>query len=243
MPTTRPGRKRNMADGIARTLRVKILSGQYTVGDRLPTEQSLAAEFGVNRATLREAVKKLEMLGLVTVQQRVGIRVRDYLADSGLELLQYLVETAVETDRLDLTLLDNLLEARRFFYAEIARMTAWRATDDVRAEVAGCIARVLSAEEPHAFLTADLDLVTTLARGSQNVVVRLVFNSIAALYREHFDLFTAFYAGRLEERRPFYAALQAAIDARDGKAAARLVRETFDEDDHRILAIAHALVG
>ena len=129
MPSPRVPRKRNMAEGIARTLRVKILSGEYGVGDRLPTEQALATGFGVNRATLREAVKKLEMLGLVTVQQRVGIRVRDYLADSGLELLQYLVETAVETDRLDVTLLDNLLEARRFFYSEIARLTARRATD------------------------------------------------------------------------------------------------------------------
>jgi GntR family transcriptional repressor for pyruvate dehydrogenase complex len=232
-----------MAEGIARTLRVKILSGEYRVGDRLPTEATLASEYGVNRATLREAVKKLEMLGLVTVQQRVGIRVRDYLQDSGLELLQYLVETAVATDRLDLTLLDNLLEARRFFYAEIARMTARRATDEQRAEVSRRIDDVLAATDPQAFLTADLAVVTALARGSQNVVVLLVFNSIAKLYRDHFDLFTAFYAGRIDERRPFYAALQLAIDARDGREAARLVRATFDEDDARILAIAQALVG
>jgi GntR family transcriptional repressor for pyruvate dehydrogenase complex len=232
-----------MAEGIARTLRVKILSGEYRVGERLPTEQALATEFDVNRATLREAVKKLEMLGLVTVQQRVGIRVRDYLADSGLELLQYLVETAVETDRLDLTLLDNLLEARRFFYAEIARMAARRAPDDVRAEITRRIDAVLAATDPQAFLAADLAVVTALAIGSQNVAVRLLFNSIATLYRDHFDLFTAFYAGRLDERRPFYVALQAALDARDGKQAARLVRETFDEDDQRILSIARALVG
>lgn len=243
MPATRPGRKRNMAEGIARTLRVKILSGEYGVGDRLPTEQALATEYGVNRATLREAVKKLEMLGLVTVQQRVGIRVRDYLADSGLELLQYLVDTAVETDRLDLTLLENLLEARRFFYAEIARMSARRASDDMRTEIAARIAEVTAAEEPQTFLVADLAVVTALARASQNVVVLLVFNSIAKLYRDHFDLFTAFYAGRLDERRPFYVALQGALDARDGKEAARLVRETFEEDDTRILAIARALVG
>ena len=37
MPATRSGHKRNMAEGIARTLRVKILSGEYGVGDRLPT--------------------------------------------------------------------------------------------------------------------------------------------------------------------------------------------------------------
>lgn len=232
-----------MAEGIARTLRVKILSGEYRVGERLPTEQALAQEFGVNRATLREAVKKLEMLGLVTVQQRVGIRVRDYLADSGLELLQYLVETAVATDKLDLTLLDNLLEARRFFYAEIARMAARRAPDDVRADISRRIDAVLAATDPQTFLAADLAVVTALAIGSENVAVRLLFNSIAKLYRDHFDLFTAFYAGRLDERRPFYVALQAALDARDGKQAARLVRETFDDDDQRILSIARALVG
>ena len=105
------------------------------------------------------------------------------------------------------------------------------------------IEEVLAADDPQAFLVADLAVVTTLARGSQNVVVRLVFNSIAKLYRDHFDLFATFYAGHLEERRPFYSALRAAVEARDGKEAARLVQDTFDKDDERILAIARALVG
>lgn len=236
-------RKRNMAEGIARTLRVKILGGDYSPGDRLPTETALAEDFGVNRATLREAIKKLEMLGLVTVQQRTGIHVRDYWQDSGLELLRFLVEAAVERDTLDLALLEDLLEARRFFYAEIARLSAVRADAESLARLDEAVDEVLRADEAAAFLAADLAVVQILARASGNLAIRLVFNSFVTLYRDHFDLFTAFYVTGIEERKGFYVELRERIRARQADEVSRLVSATFEEEDARILAVAKALTG
>ena len=230
-----------MAEGIARTLRVKILGGDYVPGDRLPTETSLAEDFGVNRATLREAIKKLEMLGLVTVQQRTGIHVRDFWQDSGLELLRFLIEAAVEKDTLDLDLLEDTLEARRFFYAEVARLSAKRANADSLAALDAAVDEVLSAELAGPFLAADLKVVETLARSSGNLVIRLVFNSFVTLYRDHFDLFAAFYVNGIEARRGFYLALKERIHKGQAVEVARLVISTFEEEDARILSIARAL--
>jgi len=242
MRPSRGAEKRNRAEGIARDLRVRILSGEHRPGDRLPTEQALAEAFGVNRATLREAVKKLEMLGLITVRQRAGIRVRDYWADSGLELLGYLLEAAIETDRLDVDLLADVLEARRLFYAEVARLTALRADDARIEELEAHVEAVHAASDPVGFLAADLALVTCLARSADNAVIRLLFNSFANLYRDHVDLFAAFYADRLEQRKPFYDGLLAAVRAHDSEAAARLARESFEADDEAVVALARALV-
>jgi DNA-binding FadR family transcriptional regulator len=230
-----------MAEGIARTLRVKILGGDYVPGDRLPTETSLAEDFGVNRATLREAIKKLEMLGLVTVQQRTGIHVRDYWQDSGLELLRFLIEAAVEKDTLDVDLLEDTLEARRFFYAEVARLSAKRADAESLVALDAAVEEVIGAEVAATFLAADLKVVETLARASGNLVIRLVFNSFVTLYRDHFDLFAAFYVTGIEARRGFYLSLKEHIHKGQAVEVARLVISTFEEEDARILSVARAL--
>jgi GntR family transcriptional repressor for pyruvate dehydrogenase complex len=242
MPTVRPAKKRNRAEGIARTLRIKILSGEFGPGDRLPTEQALAEAYGVNRATLREAVKKLEMLGLVTVQQRTGIRVRDYWLDAGIELLMYLMETAVATDRLDPQLLESVLEIRRLFYAEIARLTALRGQDDVLARLEERGQAIQAASTPEEFLHADLAFVEALALGSGNLVARLLFNTVAGLYRQNLDLFTSFYLDAVDSRKPFYRQVVSAIRGRDADTAGRLVQSGLEEEDNRLLTLARTLL-
>jgi GntR family transcriptional repressor for pyruvate dehydrogenase complex len=53
-------------------LRRAILTGQLTGGQRLPSEPELAAQFGVARSTLREALKALELSGLLHVKRGYG---------------------------------------------------------------------------------------------------------------------------------------------------------------------------
>jgi GntR family transcriptional repressor for pyruvate dehydrogenase complex len=48
----------------------ELASGRYAVGDRLPAERELSAQYNVSRPTVREAVIALEVQGLVEV--RVG---------------------------------------------------------------------------------------------------------------------------------------------------------------------------
>jgi len=56
-PMFRPVGKPRVAEEIVQQLRGLILRGEYAVGDKLPPERKLAEELGVNRASLREAIK------------------------------------------------------------------------------------------------------------------------------------------------------------------------------------------
>ena len=56
------------AEEITDILREEILRGQYRAGERLPSERDLSARFEANRGAVREAVKKLEQLGIVDVK-------------------------------------------------------------------------------------------------------------------------------------------------------------------------------
>jgi GntR family transcriptional regulator len=64
---------------LARELESRVLSGYYAMGQQLPSEPELAAELGVSRTTLREAVARLEARGLLAREHGRGT----YVANSG----------------------------------------------------------------------------------------------------------------------------------------------------------------
>jgi DNA-binding GntR family transcriptional regulator len=61
---------------LALILRERITSGQLRPGDRMPSETDLANEHGVNRSTVRRAVRELEDEGLIEVHHGYASRVR-----------------------------------------------------------------------------------------------------------------------------------------------------------------------
>src|ERR1700691_1034747 len=87
----KPVEKQRVAEEVAEQLRSLILTGQYPVGSKLPPERELSKKLRVNRASLREALKKLEHLGLVRIRQGDGTRVQDFMETGGIELVQHLL--------------------------------------------------------------------------------------------------------------------------------------------------------
>ena len=89
---------------LAKTLISEIEVGRYAVGDLMPTEFELCEQFGASRFTVREAVKRLVELGLVSRQAGVGTRVLSTQSRTGYrqvmqgmaDLQQYSAETALE---------------------------------------------------------------------------------------------------------------------------------------------------
>lgn len=75
-----------LADEIVQTVKSEIRDGVYPPGERLPTEAALGERFAVSRATVRSAIKELDVLGLVWTQQGAGtfVRLRPTVRD-GLE--------------------------------------------------------------------------------------------------------------------------------------------------------------
>src|SRR6185312_6682457 len=68
-------------------LRADILAGRYAPGDALPSERRLTDEFDAGRHAVREALKRLQQAGLVSISQGGATRVRDWRRHGGLELL------------------------------------------------------------------------------------------------------------------------------------------------------------
>src|SRR6059058_1136468 len=67
-----PVRRLKVSDSVAAQLEQLILQGEYQVGDRLPPERELAEQFGVGRSSMREALRRVETHGLITIDHGRG---------------------------------------------------------------------------------------------------------------------------------------------------------------------------
>ena len=70
-----PVLKESLSDRLARRIREMILGGDYQQGDRLPAIMEMARRFGVGHPTIREALKKLETMGVVEIRHGSGVYV------------------------------------------------------------------------------------------------------------------------------------------------------------------------
>src|SRR4051812_27937090 len=104
-----PASRTSVSDHVFAQLRDAILAGDYRPDDSLPSERDLATGFAVNRHAVREALRRLQQLGLVKVAQGGATKVLDWREHAGLDLAR----AAGAQDRLPVEqLVRDVLEMR-----------------------------------------------------------------------------------------------------------------------------------
>ena len=205
----------SLPDQVFRTLAEAVLSGRYAPGERLPGQRALAAELGVNMASLREGIKRLEQLRLIEVKHGDAMRVTDWRAQGGLDVLVY-AATA------DPDAVAALFEARRLLLREAARLAAERRTDEQAQVLLDLAAAFAGAAEEETAQGIDLAFFATVIEAAGNLVFTLILNSIRALYLEQLERFRPIVADR-ERLAPHYMAAARAIEHGEAGAAAAVV--------------------
>jgi DNA-binding FadR family transcriptional regulator len=121
-------RVRKAYEQVADQLRALIIGGQLAVGDRLPNETDLAKEFGVSRATVREALRTLSAQRLILTAKGAGGGT--YVANPGLDFISEFLQANINllTETHHITLME-LLEAREHLEVFAARLAAERRSD------------------------------------------------------------------------------------------------------------------
>ena len=207
-----------VSDQVFRELLEAVLGGRYAPGERLPGQRALARDLGVTLSSLREALKRLEQMGLVDVRHGDAMRVRDWREHGGLDVLAHLLFRA---GSVDLAVLRDVLDARALMLREVAGLAAERAGEEharrleaLAREFAGAVG---TPEERRATALVDLAFFTEVARAADNVVFDLILNAIRGIYLERLDLVpvTARPAGLASG----YARVAAAVAAGDAEAA------------------------
>jgi len=177
-----------LAERISEQIRDWILDGRYMPGDKLPPERRLASLLGVNRGSLRLALKKLEQLGLLQSRQGDGTRVRDAMQDAGIALLPHVFRAAVARDR---EVLEDVLQLRVRLCSYLAGLAALRTSAEGKARIRAIVERMEQcSRDPAAMLQLDFDLYGEYARSGRSFVGQLLLNTIRDAFERNANLFT-----------------------------------------------------
>jgi DNA-binding GntR family transcriptional regulator len=119
-----------LVDELATLIQTRVLNGEIATGTRL-RQESLAAEFGVSRTPVREALRKLQAIGLVEVQPRRGALVRAPTAREIREAYEVRAELEGLAAELAATRIRDgemrrLRVAQTLFRQSVASLLAWR---------------------------------------------------------------------------------------------------------------------
>ncbi|MBW2422969.1 MAG: FadR family transcriptional regulator [Deltaproteobacteria bacterium] len=205
---------------IAASLRDDILRGQYRCGERLPSERDLAGRFGVHRSAVREAFKRLEQLGVVTIRPG-GARVAP-LEEASLDVVSHLLAL---DDGPDPEILDQALEAMSGFRAMAARLGTERADPAQRArmlELLGTMMEPELADDDRADLVAELS--DCFVEASGNMVLRLMRRGLPSTRKRSAGALRLFNdPPKRSDVERHLARLARAIEASDGGTASESV--------------------
>ena len=124
----KPIKEKKIYEEIVEQIKQLMADGNLKPGDRLLSEREFAERLQVSRASVREAIKSLEMMAFVETRPGEGTFIRSQNSDE--IILPLAMFLAVEKSSLF-----DMFEIRRIFETATARMAAERATEDEIARI------------------------------------------------------------------------------------------------------------
>jgi DNA-binding FadR family transcriptional regulator len=229
-----PPERKSMHPQIVRDLGMRIVSGEFAPGGRLPGEAALCGQFKVSRSVLREATRVLVAKGLVVSRQRAGVIVRPrsdwHLLDP--DVLYWLIQSQRTGE-----FLATLMTVRRIFEPAAAALAARVASDEQLQGIAEAYAGMEAAGTPEELLEPDLAFHRRIAEATGNDLLAYIGNMLSLALRESIKL-SSTLPNTHALSLPRHKAILTALVHRDALAArqATLVQlEETREDISRIL--------
>jgi GntR family transcriptional repressor for pyruvate dehydrogenase complex len=113
-----------LSQKIERRIEEAIRQKKLLPGARLPSEKDLCAQFAVSRTALREALRRLSARGLISIRKGSGISVTELKIEDAINSLHLFYDLRFNSD-----LILNIIEVRRLFEPEVARLAASNRTE------------------------------------------------------------------------------------------------------------------
>ena len=218
LPSISPLLRTRLPNDLAERIKGLIQRDDYGPGDRLPSIAALARDFEVGAPTVREALKRLEMVGTVTIRHGSGVYV-------GREDDSLLMTNPVFSGMPSKKMLLDLIEARSAIEVTGAGLAATHATEAQLLEMA----RLLDEAEAH---LGDDELLNqtnmafhrAIAIASGNTVFRQLLEVMTSLFTREQRAILDIQNSRADDHRQ-HAGIYRALRARDPQLARDLMRE------------------
>lgn len=192
-------------DFVTEQLKEMIISGTYKSGEKLPNEASLCEKFGVSRITVREAMKKLSMMGLLDIRQGKGTFVKSVDLSLFMKPLYQLIDFE------DVNI-EAIFDAREHIESGTVSMAARRRTEeDLRSleRILCDLREAIMAENINNVAHLDSEFHKALAKAARNPILFACLEAVEEInktcvvrlsksmillddcYEEHYRIFEA----------------------------------------------------
>jgi GntR family transcriptional repressor for pyruvate dehydrogenase complex len=209
--------------GVLARIEADLAAERLGVGGRLPGERVLAERYGVSRASVREAIRVLEAMGLIRTATGSGpeagaVLIADPAAPIGAALRWHLTSRHLPVA--------DLVGARVLIESWSARTAAAHADPDALAAARVLLDEMDTATVPGEFLALDAEFHVCLARGAGNAVVAAIMGAlragIQAYVTDAVDRL-ADWPAMADDLRAQHRRILTLIEAGEGEAAADAV--------------------
>jgi GntR family transcriptional regulator, transcriptional repressor for pyruvate dehydrogenase complex len=211
---------RRVFEEICEQIRQRLASGALKPGDKLPAERDLALEFKVSRPAVREALRTLEISGVVSL--RKGVKGGAFIRDGNPAMLTQSLQDLMFLGRVTLR---SLAEARELINGMVIKLACERGTESHFAAIEENIKLIDKTEDLAARADAGVLFFKLIARATENEVLVMLVDSLSDIIRYVIDK-----TGRVA--RPELVAVRKrilkALRARDAKAATLAMKDYLD---------------
>src|SRR5580704_5774820 len=163
---------------ICRKMVSELIRGTWSEGERIPAERELCQKLGVGRASLREALKALEIMGMIETRLGDGTYVCKRSDFFSRPLLWAIVSSSEADAR-------ELVEARTLIEVELAGLAAERATSESLEQISEQLRHMERAKKnPQEFVQADVNFHLAIAQAASSSILMNALHLIRNLLQQ-----------------------------------------------------------
>ncbi len=208
---------RRVFEEICEQIRQRLATGALKPGDKLPAERELALEFKVSRPAVREALRTLEISGIVSLQK--GVKGGAFIRDGNPALLTQSLQDLMILGRVSLR---SLAEARVLISGVVIKLACERGTAGDFQAIEDNIDFIESSDDPVHRADAGVLFFRLIARATRNEVLMMLVDSLSDIIRVVIDKTGRVgWPGLVATRRRMLKAMRAG----DSAAAIRATNE------------------
>jgi GntR family transcriptional regulator, transcriptional repressor for pyruvate dehydrogenase complex len=216
-----------LSQKIERKIEEAIRQKKLTPGTKLPSERELCESFAVSRTALREALRRLSARGLITVRKGSGMIVTELKTEDAIKSLNLYYDL-----KFDSGLISQIIEVRRLFEPEIARLASQNRTEADLDVLKENIADLTRCDPDNTQLEVDMinRFHMNLSKATGNPIILITMEPVYSLLPRMRNLIYGNVAGEKEYTLSLQSQILEAVENRDGQKAWEYSVELLDRN-------------
>lgn len=205
-----------LSQKIERKIEEAIRQKKLVAGDKLPSEKELCESFAVSRTALREALRRLSARGLILIRKGSGMIVSEIKIEDAINSLNLFYDL-----KFDSNLIAQIIEVRRLFEPEIARLASRNRTDEDIKLLKENLSDLTNCDPDNTQLEVDMinQFHMNLSKATGNPIIIISLEPIYSLLPRMRNLIYANVEGEKEYTLRLQQCILDAVQARDDQKA------------------------